>query len=668
MWRLFLIMLLTSFSVNSFAQLAKDYAFKPVPFTNVHINDHFWYPRIETNKKVTIPYAFQKCEATGRIENFAIAGGSKVGKFQSRFPFDDSDVYKIIEGASYSLISQPDKKLDGYLDSLISLIAAAQEDDGYIMTWRTIDPKAPPTTWSGTEERWSDLDNGHELYNLGHMYEAAVAHYLATNKKSFLDIAIKSANLVYEVFGPGKKEGYPGHQEIEIGLVKLYRLTNEPKYLELAKLFLDRRGHRTFKEKGTLWETGKYWQNHLPVIEQTEAVGHAVRANYMYTAIADVAALTGNTAYLNAIRQIWENMVNKKLYLTGGVGSAGNGEAYGENYELPNRDAYCETCAAIANVFWNHRLFLLTGEAQYIDVLERSLYNGLISGVSLHGDRFFYTNVLESKGEERSEWFSCSCCPSNVSRFIPSVSGYIYALQGNNLFVNLYIGSEGNLKIDGKSIKIIQATQYPWSGDVKLILQPSKKQMINVYLRLPGWAQNHPVPGDLYQYLNSSDQKPIVKINGKLTELNIQNSYIKISREWKKNDTIELSLPMQIHRVIANEQVIDDRGKIALEYGPIVYCAEWPDNQGKVSNLILPDAVALKTAFRPDLLNGVMTLTGTVPAFHPNETGTAISTKAQSFCAIPYYAWAHRGKGEMSVWLPRKVSDIEIIPQVTGDK
>ncbi len=667
MWRLRLIMLLTSFLVNTYAQPAKDYEFKPVAFTNIHINDHFWYPRIETNKKVTIPYAFKKCEETGRIENFAIAGGLKTGKFCSPYPFDDSDVYKIIEGASYSLISQPDKKLDRYLDSLITLIAAAQEDDGYIMTWRTIDPKAPPTTWSGTEERWSDLDNGHELYNLGHMYEAAVAHYLATGKKSFLTIAIKSANLIYDVFGPGKKEGYPGHQEIEIGLVKLYRLTNEPRYLELAKLFLDRRGHRTFKDKGTLWETGKYWQNHLPIIEQTEAVGHAVRANYMYTAIADVAALTGNSAYLNAIQKIWENMVNKKLYLTGGVGAAGHGEAYGENYELPNSDAYCETCAAIANVFWNHRMFLLTGEAKYIDVLERSLYNGLISGVSLHGDRFFYTNRLESKGEERSEWFSCSCCPSNVSRFVPSVSGYIYALKENNVFVNLYIGSEGNLKVDGKSLKIIQETRYPWNGDVKLILQPAKKQNFNLFLRLPGWAQNKPVPGDLYHYLKPSDQKPIVKINGKLTELKLQNSYIKISRDWKKNDTIELSLPMQIRRVLANEQVLDDRGKVALEYGPIVYCAEWPDNHGKVSNLILPDDIKLQTEFQPDLLNGIMTLTGTVPAFYSVENGTALITKTQAFNAIPYYAWAHRGKGEMSVWLPRKLAEIKIIPQVTGE-
>ncbi len=668
MWRSLLIMLLMSFLVNTYAQPAKDYEFKPVPFTSVQINDHFWKPRIETNKKVTIPYAFRKCEETGRIENFAIAGGLKTGKFNSTYPFDDSDVYKIIEGASYSLISQPDKKLDRYLDSLITLIAAAQEDDGYIMTWRTIDPQKPPTTWSGTAERWSDLDNGHELYNLGHMYEAAVAHYQATNKRSFLDVAIKSANLVYDVFGPGKKEGYPGHQEIEIGLVKLYRLTKEPKYLELAKLFLDRRGHRPFKEKGTLWETGKYWQNHLPVIEQTEAVGHAVRANYMYTAMADIAALTGNSAYLNAIQKIWENMVNKKLYLTGGVGAAGHGEAYWENYDLPNADAYCETCAAIANVFWNHRMFLLTGEAKYIDVLERSLYNGLISGVSLHGDRFFYTNRLESKGEERSEWFSCACCPSNVSRFVPSVSGYIYALQEDNLFVNLYIGSEGNFKINGKALKIIQETQYPWNGDIKLILKPSRKQLINLYLRLPGWAQNKPVPGDLYQYLNPSDQKPMVKINGKPMELNVQNSYIKISRQWQKNDMIELSLPMQIQRVIAHDQVVDDRGKVALEYGPIVYCAEWPDNQGKVSNLILPDAIELQTEFQPDLLHGILTLTGTVPAFYPVENGTALITRNQAFNAIPYYAWAHRGKGEMSVWLPRSVADIKIIPQVMDEK
>jgi len=660
MWRLFFLMALMTFTTKSSAQFARDYEFKPVPFTQVKITDKFWQPRIATNKKVTIPYAFQKCEDTGRIENFAIAAGQKAGQFQSAYPFDDSDVYKIIEGASYALISQPDEKLDRYLDSLIAFIAAAQEEDGYLMTWRTIDPQKPPNQWSGTAARWSDLDNGHELYNVGHLYEAAVAHYLATGKKSLLNVALKNANLIVDIFGPGKMEGYPGHQEIEIGLVKLYRVTNEAKYLELAQAFLDRRGQRDFKKEGTLWETGKYWQNHAPVTEQTEAVGHAVRACYMYTGMADVAALTGNAAYLQAIRAIWENAVSKKLYITGGVGSAGHGEAFGENYELPNREAYCETCAAIANVFWNHRMFLLTGEAQFMDVLERTLYNGLIAGVSLTGNRFFYSNRLESDSEERSEWFACSCCPSNICRFIPSVGGYIYAQKGNSLYVNLYIGSESNLQVNGKRLKIIQETEYPWNGAVKLLLQPATRQFLKLYLRIPGWVRNQPVPADLYHYLNPSEKQPLIKINGKSVPATIENGFIKLEKAWEKNDTIELILPMTIQRVIAHELVAANRGKVALEYGPIVYCAEWVDNQGKISNLILPDESELKIAFRPDLFNGVNTITATVPAFYPDEKGTSILSKNQVFTAIPYFARAHRGKGEMSVWLPRQIESIKL--------
>ncbi len=648
------------FAATTAAAFAKDYELKPVAFTEVRITDHFWLPRLQTNQQVTIPYAFQKCETTGRIDNFAIAGGLKSGKFRSRYPFDDSDVYKIIEGASYSLILQPNPKLANYLDSLIALIAAAQEDDGYLQTWRTIDPQSPPTDWSGNE-RWGNLENGHELYNVGHSYEAAVAHYLATGKRTFLDVALKNANLIYEVFGPGKKNGYPGHQEIEIGLVKLYRLTQDPRYLELAQTFLDRRGQKKYDQRRNPQESGRNYQDHLPVIEQTAPVGHAVRAGYMYTGMADIAALTGNTAYSQAISRIWESMIGQKYYLTGGVGSTSNAEAYGEAYDLPNREAYCETCAAIALVLWNHRMFLLTGDAKYIDVLERTLYNGLISGVSLAGDQFFYPNPLESNGHDRSEWFACACCPSNICRFMPSVSGYIYAQRAQDLFVNLYIGSEGTLKIGGKAVKISQQTDYPWSGDIRLTLQPETRQTFTLLLRIPGWTQNQPVPSDLYHYLNPAPATtPVIKVNGKDVVGTLARGYLQIQREWRANDVVTIHFPMHIQRVLAHEKVTADQGKVALEYGPIVYCAEWVDNQGKISNLILPDTAALAVNFRADLLHGVNTITGRVPAFYPSAGGNAITTTEQAFTAIPYYAWAHRGKGEMSVWLPRKVANLTI--------
>lgn len=412
--------------MGSYAQKNVDYNIQGVPISQVSIKDQFWTPRIETNRTVTIPSSFKKCEETGRVENFVLAA-KKSGKFLTTFPFDDTDIYKIIEGASFSMSVHPDKKLDKYVDSLINLIAKAQEPDGYLYTARTIDP-ANPHAWSG-KERWvQESVMSHELYNSGHLFEAASAHFIATGKRNFLNIALKNANLLVTVFGPGKRNDAPGHEIVEMGLVRLYRITNEKKYLDLAKFFIDSRGKKIDPKRS-------YFQDQEPLIQQDEAVGHAVRAGYLYSGVADVAALTGNKDYINAIDKIWVNMVTKKFYITGGIGARHSGEQFGDNYELPNLTAYNETCAAIANVYWNYRMFLLHGDAKYIDVMERSLYNNVIAGVGLDGKTFFYPNPLEADGKfkfnrealNRQPWFDCSCCPTNICRFLPSVPGYIYA-------------------------------------------------------------------------------------------------------------------------------------------------------------------------------------------------------------------------------------------------
>jgi len=623
-----------------------EYLIQPVPFTQVHINDDFWSSRIETNRQVTIPYAFEQCEETGRIDNFRIAAGMKSGGFQTVYPFDDSDVYKIIQGASYSLQVHPDPELEKYLDDLIAVIGKAQEEDGYLYTARTIDPD-PPVRWC-EGDRWSNLYLGHELYNAGHLYEAAAAHYRATGKRSLLDIALKNADLIARVFGPDKKRGAPGHQEIEIGLVKLYRVTGEQRYLDLAKFFLDERGHPDRKKL-----YGKYSQDHKPVVEQEQAVGHAVRAVYMYSGMADVASLTGDSEYIQAIDRIWEDVVSKKLYITGGIGATGAGEAFGEPYHLPNASAYAETCASIGNVFWNFRMFLLHGDARYIDVLERVLYNGLISGVSLEGDLFFYQNPLASFGEdERSIWFTCACCPSNISRFMPSVPGYVVASDKESIYVNLFTSCEAQVKLKDQTVQIKQKTRYPWEGDVTVTVLPEKEQKFSMRIRIPGWARNKPVPSDLYRFFKQSDEPVSLKLNGEDLALNLVKGYAVIERAWKEGDQIEVHFPMPVRRVLSHEKVEADAGKISLQRGPVVFCAEWTDNQGLVSNIVLPDETELESEYRTDLLKGVTVVNTQVEALFETQRGE-VSRQNQSFTAIPYYSWAHRGKGEMAVWLPR---------------
>jgi len=628
-----------------FAQTG-DYPYTPVKFTDVKILDAFWTPRQDTNRLVTIPFAFQKSDETGRLKNFKVAGEVNAGSipsgtFCSKYGYDDSDVYKIIEGGAYSLATHPDPVLEGFLDSLITNIASAQEPDGYLYTMSTINIEK---SWA--RERWENAryNGSHELYNVGHMYEAAVAYYEATGKRTLVDVALKNADLLCRMFGPGKRPMASGHQEIEIGLAKLYRVTGEVKYLELAKFFLDQRGKG--EKSGST-----YTQDHQPVIDQTEAVGHAVRATYMYSAMADIAALTGDSAYISAIDRIWTDVVSGKIYVTGGIGSRSSGEAYGDKYELPNLTAYNETCAAIANVFWNYRMFLLHGESKYIDVLERTLYNGLISGVSLNGTTFFYPNPLESEGNySRSEWFGCSCCPSNISRFIPSISGYIYATRSDTLFVNLYMGSEGTFTIDGHTVKITQTTQYPWNGDVTISIETANPFSMVLALRIPGWARNIVLPGGLYQFADTLPMGVGVTLNGKLWRLYPDRGYIPIMKDWKSGDVVELSIPMPVRKVIAIEKISEDRNKVALTRGPVVFCAEGIDNDGDVKNLVVPLSASFNYSFDSTLLNGVGTLTGAISKLQGDGFSQPVVTRPSSLLLLPYYAWCHRGAGAMNVW------------------
>jgi uncharacterized protein len=628
-------------------QPARDYPVQPVSFTAVHVDDVFWSPRIKTNRTVTIPFAFQKCEETGRVDNFVRAAAALRGEPVDRkippYPFDDTDVYKVIEGAAYTLSVQYDPKLDAYVDNLIVKIAAAQEPDGYLYTARTIDPEHPHK-WAG-KERWAEEEVlSHELYNLGHLYEASVAHYQATGKRSLLDISLKSAELLCNTFGPGKRSIYSGHQIVEMGLVKLYRVTGNERYLSLAKFMLDARGN------------GKpYNQAHMRVIDQREAVGHAVRATYMYSGMADVAALTGDTGYLEAIDAIWGNVVEKKLYLTGGIGATKEGEAFGANFELPNLTAYNETCAAVGNDYWNHRLFLLHADAKYIDVMERTLYNGLISGVSLDGKSFFYPNPLESVGDyQRSPWFGVACCPGNITRFIASVPGYMYAHKDDSLYVNLFAASTAEIKMAaGRTVKITQETRYPWDGTVRMIVRPERAGNFTINVRVPGWARGEAVPSALYRFVDEIPESPTLRVNHRSVPIQTEKGYVSLTRNWRSGDVIELHLPMPVRRVVATQEVEADRDRIAIQRGPIVYCAEWPDNpDGKVVALALPDNAVLATEFRPDLLHGVMVIKG--KALYVPEGGAAnAAEKSVDFTAIPYYAWAHRGQGQMIVWMQK---------------
>lgn len=604
---------------------------------------------MKASREVTIPLAFSKCEETGRYRNFELAAHPSDTTKVTGYSFDDTDVYKTIEGASYLLQTYPDKKLKKYIDSVLVIVAGAQEPDGYLYTARTMNPKHPHE-WAGSK-RWEKVEElSHEFYNLGHMIEGAIAHYQATGQRNFLDIAIRYADCVCREIGdkPGQLVRVPGHQIAEMALAKLYLVTGDKKYLDEAKFFLDKRGYTSRRDE--------YSQAHKPVIEQDEAVGHAVRAAYMYSGMADVAALTGDTAYIHAIDRIWDNIVSKKLYITGGIGATNNGEAFGANYELPNMSAYCETCAAIGNVYVNYRLFLLHGDSKYYDVLERTLYNGLISGVSLDGGSFFYPNPLESMGQhQRQPWFGCACCPSNICRFIPSLPGYVYAVKDRNVYVNLFMGNQAELKVAGKKVVLKQTTSYPWNGDITVQVDKNSAGQFALKIRIPGWVRNEVVPSDLYTFCDNVRPKYSVKVNGEEVKSELEQGYFTIDRKWKKGDQVEVHFDMDVRTVRANNKVEADRGRIAIERGPIVYCAEWPDNDFNVLNTLVNRTPKFEVVSKSDLLYGIDQIKTQAQTLEYDDQGR-LTVKDHTLTLIPYYAWCHRGSGNMAVWLPNEVN------------
>jgi len=645
--------LLAVMTITGFAQDKKQqshgYPIDPVPFTSVKVTDAFWGQRLQASRETTIPLAFSKCEETGRYENFVKAANPSDSYEVGGLAFDDTDVYKTIEGASYLLQTYPDPKLEAYIDSVLVIVEAAQEPDGYLYTSRTMNPKHPHA-WAGTK-RWELVEDlSHEFYNLGHMVEGAIAHYQATGKRNFLDIAIKYADCVCREIGEGEGQvvRVPGHQIAEMALAKLYLVTGEQKYLDQAKFFLDKRGYTT--------RTDEYSQAHKPVLEQDEAVGHAVRAAYMYAGMADVAALTGDQGYIDAIDAIWDNIVTKKLYITGGIGATSNGEAFGKNYELPNMSAYCETCAAIGNVYVNHRLFLLHGESKYYDVLERTLYNGLISGVSLDGGGFFYPNPLESIGQhQRQPWFGCACCPSNICRFIPSLPGYVYATKGSDVYVNLFMSNTSNLTVNGKKVQLSQETRYPWNGDIAITVDNNKAKTWTMKIRVPGWVRGQVVPSNLYEYTDGKRLGYCISVNGEKVEGELQNGYFCINRQWKKGDVVRVHFDMEPRTVKANYKVEADRGRISVERGPIVYCAEWPDNDFDVLSVLMNREPKFEVVERPDLLYGLNQLTTDAQTLNYDDNGRLVAEDVK-LTLIPYYAWCHRGSGSMAVWLPQELT------------
>jgi uncharacterized protein len=628
--------------------LAGDYPVLPVPFTAVRVTGGFWQERQEINRTATVPFALQQCEESGRLKNFDLAAevmrrraaGEK--SFQitppTIYPFDDTDAYKAIEGASYVLSMHADPALEKRLDEWIARIGAAQEPDGYLYTFRTMHPDSPGHKWIA-QERWEgDPKLSHELYNCGHLYEAGVAHFQATGKRTLLEICLKNAELLWRDFGNGQRKIAPGHQIVEMGLVKLYRATGDNRWLKLAQIFLDVRGPGE----------DPYNQRHLRVVDQTEAVGHAVRANYMYSGMADIAALTGDPRYLQAIQKIGDNVVSRKLYLTGGAGALAQGEAYGADYELP-ADGYNETCAALALMMWHHRMFLLSGDARYMDVFERTAFNGFLSGVSLSGDRFFYPNPLIYDGHAknnhghagRAPWFGCACCPPNLMRTLASLTGYFYAVREDNLYVNFYAQSEGQARVQGTTVKLSQTTNYPWDGAVRLAVSPEKPRKFTVRVRIPAWAQGRPVPSDLYTYEETTSSWT-VRANGKAVAAKLENGYVAITREWSAGDTIELNLPMTTHRVRGHEKIAATQGRVALERGPIVYCVEAePAASVQPADIVLPPEakVAAQAVADAGPLKGFAVLN--------------IQDGEKTWQAIPYFAWNNRGLAPMAVWVKR---------------
>jgi uncharacterized protein len=595
-------------AVLAYADTRQPRELSGVPFTDVKLNDGFWTPRIETNRTQSLPHNFEWCRKTGRIDNFAKAAKLMQGKYQG-FMFNDSDLYKVLEAASYSLAAHPDPALEKTVDEAIAKIAAAQQPDGYLNTYYTL---AEPG------KRLTNLRDMHELYCAGHLIEAAVAHFRATGKRTLLDVAVKYADFIDGVFGPTKRHGVPGHEEIELALVKLYHVTGEKKYFDLAKYFIDTRGDKSQRE---IW--GKYHQDHLPVRQQSEIVGHAVRAMYLYSGTADVAAKTGDRQLIDAMGRLWQDVAQRKMYITGGIGARYEGEAFGDAYELPNDSAYCETCAAIGLALWAHRLNLMHRDAQYADAVERVAYNGILSGVSLDGRRYFYVNPLASDGKHHREpFFDCACCPPNVARFLASLPGYLYATDKEGIYVNLYVAGKAKIALGDNTVTLTQETRYPWDGKVRLTVDPNTPGRFTIALRIPDWCQGAKIA------FNATPVAPVAMDKG----------YALVRQQWQSGDVLELTLPMPVERIEANPRVTADVGRVAIARGPLVYCFEAVDNGGHVKDIVLARDAKLTAEFRKDLLGGMTVVRG-------------VAADGREVMAVPYYAWDHRAPGEMAVWV-----------------
>jgi len=653
MQKRFVLFILLGIFLNSrsFGQ-NENVRINPVNFSAVVITDAFWKPKIDKVATKTLEACIYQTEfKTGRIRNFEKAARNTGEKHEGVF-YDDSDVFKAIEAMAYSIKNTRSSELEKKADEWIDKIAAAQQPDGYLNTFYVL---------TGLEKRWQDMSM-HEDYCGGHMIEAAVAYFDATGKRKFLDVAIKWADHFDQTFGPGKKDWVTGHQELELALVKLYRTTNNQKYLKLADWLLSERGKRL--AKGYTWSEWKdtgYTQDLLPVKEQSEITGHAVRAMYMYTGAADVAATTGDQDYLKAMRRVWEDVVYRNMYITGGIGSAGSNEGFTVDYDLPNEQAYCETCASVGMIFWNQRMNMLTGNAEYIDILEKSLYNGALDGLSISGDRFFYGNPLASIGKNaRKEWFGTACCPSNIARMIASLGGYIYGQKENKLYVNLFVSSQTSFPLQKNILQLKQETEYPWTGKMKFTVQIPRKEKATIAIRIPGWAMNKAVPGDLYTFLENSNGRPAITINGQSCTYAIDNGYAVIEREWKDGDMLEYVLPMDIRKVRSRGEIKENNARIALQRGPVIYCVEGADNDGKVWNIVSSQESSWKTEPYKVLDESIVSLVSSLPVVELDKVANRVQMNSKPVRAIPYYTWCNRGSNPMQVWLPTSIEDIKI--------
>ena len=623
-----------------------------VNFSKVNITDNFWKPKIDKVAMVTIPVCIDQTEVkTPRIRNFEKVARKKGEKHEGIF-YDDSDVFKALEAMAYSLKTHPSAEMEKKCDEWIEKIAAAQQPDGYLNTWYTL---------YGLQDRYTDMSM-HEDYNAGHMIEAAVAYYNATGKRKFLDVCIKWADQFDALFGPEKRDWVTGHQELELALVKLYKTTKNEKYLKLSDWLLSERGKRLAKGyTWTDWKDTAYAQDVVPVKEQKEITGHAVRAMYMYTGAADVASQTGDTGYMKAMKTVWEDVVFRNMYITGGIGSAGSNEGFSQDYDLPNEQAYCETCASVGMVFWNQRMNALTGESMYMDVLEKSLYNGALDGLSLDGTRFFYGNPLASSGRHsRREWFGTACCPANIARLIASLGNYIYAQSNDGIWINLFVGSNTSIAMPKGNVDLKMETNYPLDGSVKISLNTAKKIKYAMHIRIPGYANGIAAPGGLYHFADNNASKIIIKVNGAVTPYTEEKGYAIINREWKKDDVVEFVIPMDIKKIISRDELKQDNDRISLQRGPLIYCFEGADNNGKAWNMILPGNTIFTA--EPFLVKSenVIALVADMPVVNINADGTSVNTSVQKVKAIPYYTWCNRGSNPMQVWLPTKIKDVKV--------